>query len=408
MEPLKRALHLPHVVKFPWHQSCSKAYLLQLPIELIHLINSFLTPVDLALLSLTCRSLRIILKDYTNTAQLSHDERGSYLYYRARALPKVWACWDCKKFHPILKYDVPACFNERSSCRIACQRGEGRMWADGMDNRNFNNQIRFSHRHIQLALKYTRLQQRKYNSYLQALLAPHHNLWFGGSREIPLKTHYSVYPKLVAGHDGNLRFMTLSTWRYYTEGRDISYWEIGYQQICPHLHMNVHGLQFGRHGPWVILENAFLRTLKGRGDGTGSCGRCGMDFRARLGPSYLEFHVWQDFGPEGPPINYGHFSWPAYSEMKKMDCDHPETPHEPGTIRKLYELEAPEEEHRLSITAFPRISSMRRAWRNWNPTLDIWKAYQECEEWWEAQQEKRWERRRQRNAPPLQESGGEW
>ncbi|KAI1485815.1 hypothetical protein F5X96DRAFT_658040 [Biscogniauxia mediterranea] len=47
--------------------------------------------------------------------------------------------------------------------------------------------IQIDHHHVQLALKYTRLQCRKYNSYLQALIAPYHDI--NSFNSIPARPH---------------------------------------------------------------------------------------------------------------------------------------------------------------------------------------------------------------------------
>ncbi|RYP66803.1 hypothetical protein DL771_007601 [Monosporascus sp. 5C6A] len=356
MELLERARHLPTVFRSLWkrargEQNPDNAFL-QLPLELICLVAEYLTPVDLALFSQTCRSLRATLQGHSNAAHLSRTEYFAYLAGRARGLPEKWVCGRCMALHPIVKRDTPASIYCMSSCPLGwVTRSLDSNLYRGVrtDARLRYRQIRIDHHHVQLALKYTRLQSRKYNSYLQALMAPHHDLRFGPSVVIPLKTHYSAYPKVVAGDDGNLRFLLLSTWRYHKGRKYISLRNMGYQIICPHLELNHCTSPHLRGDPCHVLEAAVEEALKARGDGqerTGACPRCATDFSVQL-TEYLNLHVWQDFGPEGSPID---IAWKSQSAGRGLDgvenwrSTGPTLYHEPGSIRKLYGREVREEE----------------------------------------------------------------
>ncbi|RYP23582.1 hypothetical protein DL767_008774 [Monosporascus sp. MG133] len=356
MELIERARHLPTVFRSLWKRPRGEQNLdhpfLQLPPELICLVAEFLTPVHLALFSQTCRSLRATLERYSNAAHLSRTEYFAYLAVRARGLPEQWVCEECMALHPVVKLDTPASIYNVSSCplgRVTSSPYGHRYGKVRIDTRLGYRQIRIDHRHVQLALKYTRLQRRKYNSYLQALMAPHHDMRFGPSAAIPLKTHYSAYPKVVAGDDGNLRFLLLSTWRYYKGREDISLRKIGYQIICPHLELNYCTSPYLRGGPCHVLEAAVEEVLEARGDGqerTGACPRCATDFSVQLTSEYLNLYAWQDFGPEGSPVD---LAWKSQSAGHGLDgvwnwrFTGPTLYHEPGSIRKLYGPEVPEE-----------------------------------------------------------------
>ncbi|RYP19051.1 hypothetical protein DL765_003547 [Monosporascus sp. GIB2] len=319
--------------------------LLQLPPELIYLVAEFFTPADIALFSQTCRSLRAIFGRHSNAAHLSRTEYFAYLAGRARELPEQWVCEGCVALHPIVKRDTPASIYHVSSCPLGwvtssltgCRYGEIRI-----DSRLFYGQLRIEHRHVQLALKYTRLQRRKYNSYLRALMAPHHNMRYGPRGRLPLKTHYSAYPKVVAGDDGNLRFLLLSTWRYHKGLEDISLRNIDYQRICPHLRLSHWTSRYLCGHPCHVLEEVVEEALEARGDGqerTGACPRCATDFSVQLTSEYLDLHVWQDFGPECSPVD---LAWKSQSADRGLDgvrnCSlmGPTLYHQPGSIRKLY------------------------------------------------------------------------
>ncbi|KAI8948050.1 hypothetical protein F4801DRAFT_581804 [Xylaria longipes] len=302
----------------PRKEQSPKNYFLQQPVELVMLVTDYLTPVDLCLLSQTCWVLRSILGKRGTTTGLLYAEHLSYLTYRARGLPEEWACEECMTLHPIIKTDTPAsihgmtCPFKRNTVGIHTLR-------QILDNECLlQNKFRIAQRHVQLALKYARLQRHEYDSCLQALTAPHHNANFGPAERIPLKTHFSAYPKIIAGPNGDLRFLLLSTWRYYKGTEDICVPGLGQQIICPHLYtyraidpkLRRPLLHFG------IFESVVNQALKARGQvRAGSCTLCATDFAVRLSSEYLDLHVWQDLGPECYPIDLawhqGHLAYPC-------------------------------------------------------------------------------------------------
>ncbi|KAI1349218.1 hypothetical protein F5Y01DRAFT_327554, partial [Xylaria sp. FL0043] len=211
------------------------------------------------------------------------------------------------------------------------------------DTRLWYGQIRLEHRHIRLALKYTRLQEQKYDSYLQALLAPHHDMAYSPRGEARLETHYSAYPKITTASNGSLRFLLLSTWRYYKGREKISLKKIGYLPICPHVMIDPFRIGRRYDDPDNQLEEAIevsLWTQGNRREHTGACSRCATDFSVQSDAQSLDLCVWQDFGPEGSP---GDLAWEIHCDSVGLDgvpnCwDWGHTLyHEPGTIRKLYE-----------------------------------------------------------------------
>ncbi|KAI1398316.1 hypothetical protein F4819DRAFT_502465 [Hypoxylon fuscum] len=338
MELIERAYRLPAIFRSIWkwlrREQSQDSLLLQLPLELVYLVAEFLTPVDLALLSQTCRSLQAALKGYSNASHLCRTEYLTYLAGLARGLPEKWVCEGCMTLHPIVRFDTPGSKYHKSYCplkSVTSLRYGPPHYKIPDDDRLRCKQIPIGHRHVQLALKYTRLKCPEYKSYLQALIAPHHDMQFKPSRETLLKTHYSAYPRIVAGDDGNLRFLLLSTWRYYKGRKDILLHELGYQMICPHLRLNC--------GP-CVLESATEKALKARGNGrerTGACPRCATDFSVQLTSGYLSLRVWQDFGSEGSPVDLAWKSQCAfYNSDSGLNCRYikPTLYHKPGSIKK--------------------------------------------------------------------------
>ncbi|KAI1157600.1 hypothetical protein F5B18DRAFT_657499 [Nemania serpens] len=311
MTSLEDLRHLLSIFHPPWkrprEEQDPSCFILNLPVELICLIADSLNSVDLALLTLTCCSLRLIFQEHTNASRLYTLDRLLFLTTRARGLPNKWVCGKCMKLHPIVKYDTPAATHHVSSCPTGWITEYGRPYL-GEPRRDIHRKVCIDDHHTQLALKYARLKDRKYDSYFQDLMAPYHNTLYGPTSAIRLQAHYSAYPRIVPGHDGKLRYMLHSTWRYYKGSNNIiALGNIGTQVICSHLDVNSRAGRKRRRGPpWNVLEAAVQEEIETRGDGqerTGVCACCGTDFAVRLTSEHLDIHVWQDYGPEGIPAN---------------------------------------------------------------------------------------------------------
>ncbi|KAI1762022.1 hypothetical protein GGR53DRAFT_443391 [Hypoxylon sp. FL1150] len=325
----------------PHNQEC---HILQLAPELISSITDHLSLIDHVLLSQTCRSLRAALsKRHLNADRLSRDEYIGYLATRARGLPDEWMCEKCMTLHPIDETDTPTAIN-RSSCPLM-PHSLARLGNLGRE------QIHICHRHIQLALKYTRLRHHEYDSYLKALLEPYHDTGVGLGAYIPLKVHYSAYPRVVTDHDGNVKFLLLSTWRYYEGCKEMLLRSLGYHQICPHLEWNYCNCSKGfcrgscRLGYCHVLHAAAEAVIDARRDGqrTGACPRCPTDFSIQITSEYMDLYVWQDFGPECSPIDLAwtvhYYDGPCEGSLNWREAG-PTLDHRPGSARKLYESES--------------------------------------------------------------------
>ncbi|KAI0117839.1 hypothetical protein GGR51DRAFT_555123 [Nemania sp. FL0031] len=307
--------------------------LLQSPTELILCIAEFLYPSDIVAFCQTCPAVRRILKGKycIDSSKLSRTEQLRCLAALAKQKPQKWVCEDCTALHPMVESDTPASIFNESSCPRRSHRG----WTDA---RLQFDQIKLEHRHIQLALKYTRLQKKGYNSYLKALLAPHINLEFAPLYNY-LKTHYSAYPKIATASNGNLTFLLLSTWRYHSGPQKISCDNIGYLPICPHVAWNPWSKWDRGHPSHALQEAVRGAVLAQRGwEHIGACPRCATDFSVELSldSQYLDLRVWQDFGPEGSPEDPAWQTHVARIYSNNWERG-PTLYHELGSIRRLYE-----------------------------------------------------------------------
>ncbi|KAI1115509.1 hypothetical protein F5Y14DRAFT_450084 [Nemania sp. NC0429] len=107
--------------------------------------------------------------------------------------------------------------------------------------------------------------------------------------------------RIVAGHDGKLRYLLRSVWRYYYNkgADDIRIGDI----VCPCSHS---GQDFPvrlphRDAPPRVFDAVLREAIEAGPDGverTGGCTRCATDFAVRLTPTHLDVQAWQDLTPE--------------------------------------------------------------------------------------------------------------
>ncbi|KAI1191652.1 hypothetical protein F5B17DRAFT_451268 [Nemania serpens] len=312
--------------------------LLQLPVELLDYIATFVAPADKVLLSQTCRSMRVCLSKYSSTAHLSCAEYFAYLAGIARQEPKQWVCDFSMALHPIKKRDKPTNRLHPCSCPVS-------ILGDSRRRTRLQNpqHIGIEHHHVQLALKYTRLQQRKYDSYLKTLLKPYPKKPFKtlGQGCVTHEARYSAYPRIATGSDGNPRFLLYSVWEYFAGGRNIIVHNLGRQRICPHLQF-----RGDDRNCYSAYKNNLFQTFRwalcpeyAGAEWRNACPRCATDLSVVLCGRTLYLQVWQDFGPEGSPLD---LAWRSQNIRAGLDgVDNTETTgptlyHEPGSVEKLY------------------------------------------------------------------------
>ncbi|KAI1771938.1 hypothetical protein F4818DRAFT_454163 [Hypoxylon cercidicola] len=301
----------------------------------------------------------------------THDDYLQYLTLLARNLPDRWVCEACMALHPVHQWDLPRS-PQNTTCPLGLQNWRRRVHYGlaRIDRRH----IPLDHRHVQLALKYTRTKNPDYREYLRDLLEPTHTFRFrpfGGLRREPpyatptlspfLNVQYETEPRIAVGRDGvgvgggEPRFLLRSTWRYFYKYKDLlggaSREGLGDLAICPHVELAgaEHRRLHCRHGYNPALEDAIDRAIsdsEGRAGGRGAavrgaCARCPTDFAVRATPDFLELRVWQDMGTEGAPTE---LSWGGQApDPDGRGCGRsfqvvgPAAVHVPGAVRALYE-----------------------------------------------------------------------
>ncbi|KAH8664234.1 hypothetical protein BX600DRAFT_540726, partial [Xylariales sp. PMI_506] len=204
------------------------------------------------------------------------------------------------------------------------------------------------HRHVQLALKYTRIQQPRYQTYLQSLLTPYIEAPFGTNMYHPpglpgmLSSRYSVYPKVVMDASDELRYLVLSTWSYDqgVDGTSVSLDNMGYISIRPPLRIGPRqpcSWDPSLDRPGIAIVTDFNCGFEVQN----MCHRCPTDFSIKATPWQAILQVWQDLGPEDSPVN---LIWKAQKYDLRVDigCMNHRLggitlEHEPGSVRTLYQ-----------------------------------------------------------------------
>ena len=327
------------------HSSC---HILQLPPELILNICDFLPPVSRVLVSQTCYPLREILGDSASTAHLSYEQYLKFLTTLAHNWCDLWVCEVCPALHTVSEHDTPSARNQSMS--------ETSRWyhfqdtAYGSRHRFDFRQLFIDHRHVQLALKYTRMRHPDYQGYLEKLLRPYHNANFDirfTCMDPPpvVQVDYKVQPRIATATDGTPRFLTMSRWRYVRSDQErmLTPKAMGHLFICPHQSRSI---LIEGHKDYELssaIETSFILRSE---EICSACPFCRTDFSIRVSADLesAELHVWQDLGPEGSPMDE---EWNSqvrrHSYRTLRSCGvYCRTKlatvyHEPGSIRSLFD-----------------------------------------------------------------------
>ncbi|EHK25096.1 uncharacterized protein TRIVIDRAFT_31775 [Trichoderma virens Gv29-8] len=317
------------LIRLLWPRSKTRSYILQLPVELLVEIFSFLPPYSQLLIYQTCRPLRAIIHRYFLTGEgilVTPNDRLLYLTHLARSLPDRWVCAKCFKLHQTCSWDTPSF---RPKYYPKC--GDGKNWDLERHDESqifFNYQYFLAHRHIELTLKYTRLESQKriHQKHLKRLLTPYHAPATQRPADIDVAENIlsqrSFYPKVVDG-----RYLLLTVQTYLGIGTTVSRQSIKFIILCPHL-CSFTSFRF-RNGLKLdldmILYMGFSAPLKFRS--FFPCLACSTDVCIQTSPERVVICTWQDLGPEGTVYDP---NWEAI--VRNTTSIH----HENGSIRGLY------------------------------------------------------------------------
>lgn len=314
------------------------APLARLPAEIFDLILEDLDLETLFLLSRTCRHARLFLhRDWRAEVRKTYPgERMRFLHRIAHLMPDYLACAGCRKLHLIDPNDTPenptysrrGCLDARS-CH--CVRNWSRAQLEYL----------LVHNHVQLALKYTRLNTRA--EYLARLMKCHSRRedrqWHS---EVTMDVRTTEAPKIV-----DERFLNETVWDLRRkDGREIRPCDI--HSACPMICMHI-SLQpairyvLGRHdrGVWPQSRDMYdhLSCVSSPAPGRRLfCDECGADFDFQLDEKRWVVRSWRDFGTETETTCIMDSAWKdlnwTHKHVKHMTRG--PTTYVPGSIETMY------------------------------------------------------------------------
>jgi hypothetical protein len=285
--------------KKEWHKpEDSTLTFLQLPVDVMYLIFDELPLYTKVFLSQTCRPLQNLLRDdWTRFVQsLSPSDYFDFISGIADVLPEYVTCWSCGTVHAINTRDVPYVRWVRNS--YPC-----RDWAQ-LRSHDFGIRYRLSYQHVQLTLKYSRLQPSQpsvlscrnvYDYYLSRLLWPFttRTLWYGR-----VEINFSAQPKVI-----DERFILHSQWEFKLrpdlETVAMKLEDIRPTVICPHLNLALTSNPLLQSNPMVAMAVSAFDNLGKQS--YGSCTRCATDYSISALPTGVTIKAWQDLGNSGSP-----------------------------------------------------------------------------------------------------------
>ncbi|KAJ6443759.1 tetrahydroxynaphthalene reductase [Purpureocillium lavendulum] len=272
-----------------------RCFLLDLPTELVLHVGSYLPSLSRLLASHTCLTLyELFGHKGAGGAQLGYKSHIEYLMGVAYDLPTKWVCEECVTLHDFAVLDTPG-----STAHCPCPLGWDRQ-AEGGPHIG-SHTYRPHHRHVQIALKHSRLgaSSKEHQQHVDSILHPRINYFAvrcsqGGPDS--LLSAYLMFPKIMGG-----RFYVLGIWVYWQRQHAITVDTMGCLHICNHCSWTTS--EHHSHGLKVRNELAQTRTrammdLTGRA--LGSCSSCATDFKVSFHSELKAAMVmsWTDLGDE--------------------------------------------------------------------------------------------------------------
>ncbi|KAI0160151.1 hypothetical protein GGR57DRAFT_520264 [Xylariaceae sp. FL1272] len=316
--------------------------LLDLPRELLIVLGENMPAASANILSRTCREIYQLFKKHLQVTEAplkgwpgcqalspgalakpgrwvceTEEDYLGWISSIAREMPNYWVCEICKDLHKIDRDDLlnPGGCPSRPGMRW-CPWSSGSIY--NAEWRSSSVTLQFQHRHIQVALKATRLRNHAKENYVEEVTRSS-CVRLRSSRRSSLNDQFSVFPRIVRD-GGELHFVIHTVWRVT---------EINYKQrsnpqvdtqtirICPHMWItgsSPHLFQQVRRkeggaGHETILYSQFTNAVVGWNTKHINCENCPTDVQIRGCENYLGqgwaiyVETWRDFGKEASPLN---------------------------------------------------------------------------------------------------------
>ncbi|KAJ3519379.1 hypothetical protein NM208_g14147 [Fusarium decemcellulare] len=175
------------------------------------------------------------------------------------------------------------------------------------------------HRHVQLALKHTRLGKR--SPYLENISEP---------GPIIRPKREALYPKIVNG-----RYIVLYTWTRTKSPGSLYQKDLEVLRACKHqCCWSSDNKKLQPLNPFHNFERTINAALREVGhEVLGTCHRCATDFSVRVDNSVMTAWIWKDLGSEGSPMEP---AWRRLTGDYRLPSEDSKSEHKPGDIRALY------------------------------------------------------------------------
>lgn len=259
--------------------------LLDLPLVLVYDIFDELQLPEKVLLSQTCRDLWYLLRSKCSVTfrEATAVDRLECLAVLGDILPDYRLCTSCRALHLLDPKDLPVTGYDKF--HKPCPAPEA-MWS----RHRLMPYYAIAFRHVQLAMKYTRLEGI-YQDYRASILQRFTIL-------IPLfysmRLKFTAEPLIVNG-----RFILMTTFVFYELARPISFSTLShaYFGFCPHLSAGDELLD-PDNPLFVAIRHAFNVADGQRGlhQEVHSCDRCPTDYLIAVEDGRATLYVWQDLG----------------------------------------------------------------------------------------------------------------
>ena len=288
------------------------------PLDILLLVVDHLTLPERILLSQSCQGLWRVLRIQCSDGfkQASIDEQRRCLAVLGDSLPDHRYCEACHRLHALSLqdlYDVPSATDVQyfGFCpALDCITTRHCMHRD----------YAVAFRHVQLAIKFTRLKQHHQNyrslllqDYVQCLPSYY-----------SMSLQFQASPNIVDG-----RFLLMTLYTFQSDSMSIAKLLRAGVVLCPHLTLrqpDEHYLSL-----YTSVCDAFERLPSGLSKSS-CCKKCPTDYSVKASKGGFEFNVWQDLG-DGRSTKDPYWTSHLWSEIDstKSDFDY-----EKGSIRKRW------------------------------------------------------------------------
>lgn len=319
--------------------------LLQLPTEVALLVAENLPRYSLHILAQCCTDLRRLIMAHFRIRNESYRftwlDRIDYCFCMARERLDVWVCSGCSKLHRVSYEDIPRTLVEgiTGSCRFfgLLQNISGDLCHDG-------SRLFYIHEaHVQLALKYTRLQDRLNDlqrAYLRTLLLDRTKRLTERYDSPTSSTGVYCTIKILVPRGHFLLY--IGYWQQHAVSSAAEWHQKVIDSSCMH--------QSDPATKFAMLPGGMPgRTDRSMDEQSGSCRHCATDVSVLTGrvTGRTFVRIWKDLGTEVPQTH------PEWMGRIATTFRHP---NEYGSARALYEAtiggETPRTGHH-AVTAQP-------------------------------------------------------